>query len=92
MPFDTTLRFENHLTYICFFESDLQSGYSQRWLDAPLHGIAIDVRGCKGGEGGGKGGEALPSSSDIKSCDPPDQAQFCNAHPYLRIKRCPPRK
>ena len=79
MPFDTTLRFEIHLTDM-MFESDLECGYSQWWLDAPLHGIAIDVRGCKGGEGGWGGGEALPSSSDIKSCDPPDQAQFCNAH------------
>ena len=48
------------------------------WLDAPLHGIAIDVRGCEGGEGGVRGGEALPSSSDM-SCDPPaDHApHFC---------------
>ena len=52
MPFDTTLRFEIHLTDM-MFESDLECGFSQWWLDAPLHGIAIDVRGCKGGEGGG---------------------------------------
>ena len=61
------------------FEGEFQCGCSQHWLDAPLHGIAIDViRGCKRGEGGWRGGEALPSSSYINPCDPPDHAQFRN--------------
>ena len=43
------------------------------WLDAPLHGIAIDVRGCQGGEGGERGGEALPVICLVIH-------QFCKAH------------